>query len=208
MKLSKEALFFRAADGSCVLYTNSWGDSIFFSADGKKFFEVEGSGQSGSEDDHEFSFEDPHHNLKGKIRRKDDALKVNGKTYKKVRRPSKVAIVRLPRIRESKHLFLIPDGGYVYVSSDRFHDEYEEYKLFIGRGAKLRNVKIKKDGIDMLRDGGTMWIDTVEGRLHISAPSRREPATWKETIELQKLDLSLYEIVESKDGVEVKKREL
>ena len=196
MQLSNDAIFFRSADGEMFVYGDSRGRPLLLSPDGSKFFELHNAGFGGSSEEHELSFEDPHHNKRGKIHRLKNELELDGKKYHKVDGQTEVEVVLLPTIRQPEYLFVLPDGQYLYVSADKYRYSYQSFKLFVGPRDAMRQIPIAR--VMRARDGGTTYVETGEGTLFSPTPFNKDAkTTWKDEIELTKVDPKQFNIVEN-----------
>jgi hypothetical protein len=207
MQLSNKATMFRSEEGQVFVYadTSPLTDGIlFFSPDGKKFFELKRRSFGGNNIKHDLTFEDPHHSKTGRLQRDGDTLKVDGVIFMKIDCRSKIEVAPLPIIRKPEYLFRLKDGRFVYVSADKYRYSEESFKLFIGDGKVMHQVKITKP-VSRHQDGGTTTIETEAGVL-FSPPksSRNRVATWNGE-EMIRLNPSQFRITETKKGVQISK---
>lgn len=203
IELGPESVFFRSENGEIIVYGDSYGDKLYFSTDGKIFYELNKRGFGGSSEEHHISFEDPHNNRDGEWNRKGDSLTFDGKIFKKTAGPKTIEALRLPIIRRPKYFFQLSDGRQIYVSYAKYSDSYKSFKLFIGQPGKMKEVKIKN--VISYRDGGTIYIETAEGTLYSPTPFKQnETAKWNDK-PIKKLDPSAFQITESGTGLQISK---
>lgn len=179
VKLGEDAAAFRAADGSMLVYREPIPGSLgglFYSPDGKNFYEMARTGFGGSGTDHLMTFTDPRTGKSYHVERKGDELKIGDQEFKKVDTPEEIEAFKMPEQRVNEYMYKLPDGRYLYVSSDK-NGGYESFKAYIGKPGEMKEIEIKD--IERYRDGGTTYIDTSEGKLF--SPTFLEPekqSTW------------------------------
>ena len=196
MKVSSEAEFFKASDGSMIVCSPIY---YLTSPDGRRFFEIHITQSGNTAHGFDVVFEDPYKGTIGAFRRKGRIIHLNDKVYEQCQSRSEIDVMPLPKIRKLEYLFRLPDGRHIYVSADKLNYSYESFKFFIGEPYKMVAVQIKE--VSRLRDGGTTDIVTAEGELHSPTPFRGdEAATWTdkqlEKVKLKKLDPTQFEIKE------------
>ncbi|MFA5831059.1 MAG: hypothetical protein WC878_04500 [Candidatus Paceibacterota bacterium] len=165
MELSQDAIFFRSNDGSVFVYGDKWGQTLFYSPDGQVFFELFRHSIGGSPSEHDLWFEDARTHATARLRKKGEEIRLNGKTYKKTAVRTEVEAIPLPEVRRPKYLFGLPDEQYLYVSTDKYKDTHDSYKMFLGDGEAMKQIFIAK--VDWRHDNGTFNILTDKGNLFI-----------------------------------------
>lgn len=222
-KLPAEVVCFKSADGEYFAYDHT-GRPLYFSPDGKKFFELHQTGFGGTRDEHGISFENPHTNEAGRLNREKDKLTFGEKVFAQSPAPLEVEIVPLPEIRVAEYVFKLPDDQYLCVTADKYTRDYWSFRLYMGEKSKMKEVKIT-GWVRRFRDGGTTYIPTEKGVLYDPAPSvkgdskwRKEPhqeeedygaesaEEWKEPIILQWLHPKGFTIKEEKGGAHLSEK--
>lgn len=207
VKLTADSEVFKADDGSTIVYrrqTPSRGD-LFYSPDGKNFFEMNATGFGGTSTEHHVSFTDPHDGDKEyDIERKGDEIRIGDKVFKKTATPEEIEAKKLPEVREREYMFKLADGSQLYVSHDKYNYDFKTLKLFIGKpGEQMRELKI--EDVTRFSDGGTTYIKTPEGVLFVPSPlgGRRMEPSWNGE-PITESDPTNFEITEDKSGVKIK----
>lgn len=192
---TQDARFFRSDDGETFVYGDDWGRSLLYSPDGSTFYKLHVTGFAGNNKENELSFENPHHNKHGRIKRMKNELDLNGKEYHKIEGPNQIEVVPLPTVRQPEYLFELPDGQYLYVSADKYAYSYESFRLYVGSPDAMRQIPVQN--VRRARDGGTTFVTTTEGELFSPTPFDTEAkASWKKDVELKKVNQNLFRIVE------------
>lgn len=110
-------------------------------------------------------------------------------------------LVELPQTRQSEYLAFSEDGSLVvYVSASKYKFSYESFRLFVGNGAEMREIKIQN--VTRYRDGGTTIITTNEGTF-FSPTAFDKATTWlnNKLAEVRRNEIAdTYNIVEDEDG--------
>jgi hypothetical protein len=179
---------------------------LLYSPDGITFYALVGGSFSGNSTNHTLTFKDPHHHIKGTIIKKDNTITYAGVDYE--RQPDfKIdftRVVPLPKKRRAEYFCRIANGHYVYVSASKYNYSFSSFRLFVGSGARMREVPITN--VLRAKDGGSTWIKTVEGDFYaptaIEGHRRRPRATWNEK-KLTWLDEKDFDIVETDDSCSV-----
>ena len=199
------ALYFKCVSSAEVfIYGDDWGKPLYYSPDGIKFYELENRGFGGSSVKHHISFEDPHHNRKGDLKRDGNTLIWNRKVFKLADVPDEIDVVPLPTIREAEYLFKLRGGVYIYVSHDKYKFSYESFKLFLGKPAQMKEVPVL--GVERYRDGGTTYVKTAKGMLFSPTPFDKEKKPTWDGEPIKQLDPKNFVIEENSDTVKITKK--
>lgn len=205
LKLENVYLCFKARNtAELFIYGRSSLYKLLYSPDGNQFFELDRTGYDGTNFCHSVKFEDPHHNVKGKIDRDEGTLYWGRKIFKLVETPAEVDYVPLPHIRIPEYLFKLADGSFIYVSCDKYHYAYELFKLFMGKPDGLTEIHV--NGVDRYRDGGTTYVKTDKGVLY--SPTTADPKakpTW-DGEKIKELDPKDFLIEENGSNVKITKK--
>ncbi len=110
--------------------------------------------------------------------------------------------------RKVEYFCKCENGNFIYVSADKHNFSYESFRLFVGKGKKMREVQIKN--VNRYRDGGTTFIETSKGTFFSPSPFNVQQSpkiipTWKKK-GLVNLDVKEYDIVEAEDKVVITKK--
>lgn len=156
---------FVAPNGSAFAYLSDipLGDGrLAYSPDGETFYALAGGGFSGSSEEHDISFENPHSGISAKLHRKGDTITCGMEVFKAANVPFDTSkIVPLPTVRRVEYLCQAEDGTFYYVGADKYNYSYESFRLYVGDGKEMREVAI--EGVQRFKDGGTTFIVTDEG---------------------------------------------
>lgn len=118
----------------------------------------------------DFSFSQPELDIKGEAQYKDGVITFNGETYAPVLDDVwAIGVTPLPDLRQPMYFCTSNAGVLVYVSSGHYDRSNDSIKLYVGNDgiASMRQIPITK--VERYRDGGTVFIETAEGKF--SAPS-------------------------------------
>ncbi len=203
MNTVQEREFFRAEDGQ-MLAVAGWGGEILYNPGGDKFFELLRSGFGGNSEEYDLSFEDPHHERKGKFHRAGDTIELEGVTFRKSDGPENIEVVPLPTVRRPEYLFRLADGNFLFVSADKYRFSYTSFRMWIGNGEEMKEIGVRYVG--RYRDGGTTIIQTDSGNFFSPTPFDTEKkATWNDE-EMTRLKIEDFVIVENDNDVTVRPR--
>lgn len=190
------------------------------SPDGITYYVVYGGAgcrqTSGDEIKESGSFHVPTLGVEGQFERHNETLTWLDETYIKTSEVfdrSSVELVQLPDLRQLEYLVISEDGSVViYVSASFYEYSYKSFRLFIGDGETMREVKVQD--VIRYRDGGTTYIETDEGTFYSPAPKRNassgrlesQPCIWNEEIVLNRRVMrdevtDLYNIAEDETGL-------
>lgn len=192
---------FTAPSGRSFVYLSRLVRSgeLMFSPDGTSFYELVPLGYSGYMERHQLSFENPHDDTRGQLVRDGDTLMFEGERY--VRQDivfDAKDVVKLPVVRKVEYLFRSKRGTFYYVSSDKYYNSYETFKLYVGRPSSMSEITIQ----DVLRPRGfgATHIETAQKTLLCPSGMQRDvPPRWG-TQQLVKLNHEEFDIVETLDG--------
>lgn len=190
--------------GEIVIFGDSWAKPIFYSPDGRKFFQLVQTGFGGTSLDFSIHYDNPHNGDHGQMFCKDNAVTWNGKIFAETACPSSITFEPIPAVREPAFLFLTSDGTFIYVSRDKYNYRYETCKFFIGTSQDMKLVDITN--WETYRDGGTTNITTTAGVLFSPTPfDTKAVSTWQ-GVKVTKLDTKDFTIEESGDTAKIKKQ--
>jgi hypothetical protein len=181
---------------------------LIYSPDGIKYFELHRTGLRWTAESCVISFEDPHHNQTGELKRNKVILIWSGKTFTQFVGPdfSKVEVIPLPKVRIPQYLFKLKGGKYLYVSDDKYSSSYDSFRLFLGKPDQMEEIPVDKPVV-RYRDGGTTIIKTPMGDLFSPTPFEKElKPTWKEQ-EIKELKTDKYVIEEFEEFARLVKKE-
>ncbi len=176
MVATQQAAMFFAASGKSFVYLVDMPMSdgqVAYSPDGETFYALASKGFGGSRDEHDLSFDDPHHDVSGKLHRNGDVIEYDGETFtlqEAVFDPT--VVVPLPNARRVEYLCRAENGTLIFVSSDVYYYSYESFRMFVGDGEEMREVPIQR--VDRYRDGGTTNVFTDEGVFRSPSPFKAQ----------------------------------
>lgn len=206
--LPKEALCFKCVSSpEMIVYGDDrYAGKLYYSPDGVKFFEWKNKGFGGTSTKHNIHFEDPHHDRSGEFERNGGTLTWGRKTFKLGDCPFEIEVVPLPTVREAEYLFQLRGGVYLYVSHDKYnHQQYESFKLFLGRANHLTEIPIVGH-VERYRDGGTTYIRTTKGVMYSPTPFNKEAKPTWDGVKMKALDPKNFVIEETGDTVTITKK--
>ena len=163
-------------------------------------------GFNGNALEHRITLEDPTNGDEIVLIRKHDVVECDGLTYRRAQSPKwyRAAVAPLPKVRKPEYVLSGLDEDrqfFIYVSWNKY-GEVHPIRFFMGLGGKsMKNVPLTE--FRRLRDGGSTYILTAEGTLHM--PAWSEQGTWitddeKKRTLVAKLSPDDFDIVEAEDG--------
>jgi hypothetical protein len=204
MELSMKAICFKCVSSAEVFIYGDHSGELYYSPDGIKFYELKQHGFRGSSDKHNISFEDPHHDRKGYLKRNGGTLTWDQKTFKLAGVPDEIDVVPLPTVREVEYLFKLKGEVYIYVSHDKYKFSYESFKMFLGKPAQMKEIPVLN--VQRYRDGGTTHIETAQGTLFSPTPfDKKKKPTWGGE-QIKQIDSKNFVIEENGDTVKITKK--
>jgi hypothetical protein len=189
--------FYRAENGAQFII-GKLGRPLYYSSNGKRFFQLVCDGFGGSTVDYHIGFTNPHNNKKGDLIVQGKVLTFNQKQFSHIpaHDVADSDIVAIPAIRQGEMLFVLDEKGkktYIYVSRDRYNGTYETIRFFMGTKTAMKRVAIVE--YEYYRDGGSTRITTLSGSLW--APFMKI-ATWNGK-RLKTLKVSNYRVEETEN---------
>ena len=168
----ENAVVFVAQTGEMIVYLTDMplqdGD-VLISSDGKTFYALVVKGFGGNTEEHRVSFQDPHHDVGGKLQKDGDSITFDGKTFTCQEMDfGSSEVIPLPNTRRVEYVYRLGDGRIVLVTASEHHFSYESFRLYIGNGVNMREIPVQR--VERYRDGGTTFIHTREGVFFSPSP--------------------------------------
>lgn len=178
----KNYLVFKSNDGTKLAYDPDKLLNTLLSYDGDTFYELYASGLSGfytdGNADETITLTSPQFNFEGKAHRINNEIMFLGKKF--ILENNDPTIIPLPDDRQLEYLCASADFTfYVYVDASKYKYSYESFRVFIGDGKTMHQVKVSN--VDRFRDGGTTFIKTNKGTLFCPSIFESDPQkqhTW------------------------------
>jgi hypothetical protein len=166
-------------------YIGITGNRIFYSIDGKKFYELFETGRQGTIDQHILTFEDPNKVTKeSRWERNNDSINFGGKTFSRATCPKTINAAELTSKWTGISLFKV-DKQFIYLDYDLYHG-YTTVRVYIGAsGRPLKPINVT----DVNPQSGTIQVVISDKTSTINVPK----GTWAE-LTLTKLSLKEYRI--------------
>lgn len=216
MIATQEAARFATRSGKMFVYLADFpindGDVLFSPNSGETFYALAMGGFNGSTLSHSLTFSNPIVGVGGVLRRTSDGIEHNGEFYAQQppsQAPDPESVMPLPYARRMEYFCRTIDGTFVYVSADQYNYSYESFKLYVGDGGFMRELRVYN--VKRLRDGGTTVITTESGEFYSPSPFAKHSGkmmplkTWLGS-GVDDVDPADYDIVETANGLTITRK--